>query len=116
MDLREKNEISIEPASVLPEALGSGVWDARAETDIVNSSGASARLVLFSEIFDAEGVRVGQARTELDISPRERVRLEQSVLAYGIQDALYTMRSSLYRGEELLDRARTSFAFRENAE
>lgn len=120
VNLFKKNKTAIEHHGVFihPELKEGEAWDARTDTDITNTDTSDKHLILKSRIINDEGITMGQARTELDIAAGETLKVEQSVLCYGIErwdinnPVLYTMVSELYEGNELIDCVNNKFGFR----
>ena len=120
VNLFKKNKTAIEHHGVFihPELKEGEAWDARTDTDITNTDTSDKHLILKSLIINDEGITMGQARTELDIAAGESLKVEQSVLCYGIErwdinnPVLYTMVSELYDGNELIDCVNNKFGFR----
>lgn len=118
MYISEQLHIAHRGIFVHPELLCPGTWDTKTETDIENYTSEKKHITLKSVVVDLEGVIFGQAQTEADIESGESIKLIQSVLSYGVElwdidsPNLYTMVSSLYEGDELVEERRTSFGYR----
>ena len=115
---KPKTAIDHHGVFVHPELKGGETWDARTDTEITNTDGGFKSLTLKSYIVDDEDIVFGQAATPFELAAGESVKVEQSVLCYGIErwdidsPKLYRMVSELYEGDVLIDKAVNRFGFR----
>lgn len=118
MYISEQLHIAHRGIFVHPELLCPGTWDTKTETDVENFTKEAKTITLKSKVVDDEDVVFGHAETTAEISAGESIKLIQSVLSYGVElwdvDApnMYTMVSSLYEGDTLIEERRTRFGYR----
>lgn len=103
---------------VHPELLCPGTWDTKTETEVENLTDETKTITLKSKVADDEGVIFGQAQTSAEIEPGEQIKLIQSLLSYGVklwdvdEPNMYTIISSLYEGDTLIEERKTRFGYR----
>ncbi len=120
VDLYKREMLHIEHYGVFvhPELVSAGTWDTKTDTEIENITGETKQIKVKSYILSSDNVVMGQALTEAEIADGETIKLEQSVLAYGVElwdidnPVLYTMVTELYDGETLVEKRETRFGYR----
>lgn len=120
VDLYKREMLHIDHYGIFvhPELISSGTWDTRTDVEIENISGENKKIKVKNYIINSDSILMGQAMTETDIADGENIKIEQSVLAYGVElwdidnPVLYTMVTELYDGENLIEKRETKFGYR----